>query len=149
MITNFLDTFGGEVGLVITQAMSLTGSLQWGIRQFAQLDNQMTSVERVLEYTNVPQEPALESAQGNIHRNNVFHNIISYYLYTTIIFLKLRREVGLICPKAYLIKMYNKQMLYRSSIKLETYINLELIIWQSLTNLISVFMYFKVYCTLN
>jgi len=67
MFTYILDTFGGDVGLVITQAMSLTGSLQWGIRQFAQLDNQMTSVERVLEYTNVPQEPALESVKGNFH----------------------------------------------------------------------------------
>jgi len=47
--------------------MSLTGALQWGIRQLAELDNQMTSVERVVEYTNVPQEAALESSLGNIH----------------------------------------------------------------------------------
>lgn len=52
--------------MVITQAIGLTGALQWGIRQLAELDNQMTSVERVLEYTNVPQEASLESSPGNI-----------------------------------------------------------------------------------
>jgi len=45
----------------------MTGTLQWGIRQLAELDNQMISVERVVEYTNVAQEAALESSPGNIH----------------------------------------------------------------------------------
>jgi len=43
----------------------MTGALQWGIRQLAELDNQMTSVERVVEYSNIPQEAALESSPGN------------------------------------------------------------------------------------
>jgi len=41
------------------------GPLQLGLRQLAELDNQMTSVERVVEYTNIPQE-AFESSAGNI-----------------------------------------------------------------------------------
>uniref|UniRef100_A0A2S2QEN8 Putative multidrug resistance-associated protein lethal n=1 Tax=Sipha flava TaxID=143950 RepID=A0A2S2QEN8_9HEMI len=56
------NTFGGNVGLAITQAISMTGMFQFGMRQSAELENQMTSVERVIEYTNVPQEDPLESS---------------------------------------------------------------------------------------
>lgn len=60
------ENSGGSVGLAITQAIGLTGMLQWGMRQSAELENQMTSVERVLEFTNVEQEPPLTSPPGKI-----------------------------------------------------------------------------------
>ncbi|PSN47509.1 hypothetical protein C0J52_02251 [Blattella germanica] len=58
-------SFGGDVGLAITQAIGLTGLLQWGIRQSAEMENQMTSVERVLEYNRVDKEPPLQTSKEN------------------------------------------------------------------------------------
>ncbi|XP_005099201.2 multidrug resistance-associated protein 4 [Aplysia californica] len=52
----------GLVGLSITYTMTLMGMFQWGVRQSAEVENQMISVERVLEYTRLPVEAALESA---------------------------------------------------------------------------------------
>ncbi|EDV33395.1 uncharacterized protein Dana_GF24219 [Drosophila ananassae] len=51
----------GQIGLAITQAMSMTGTVQWGMRQSAELENSMTSVERVLEYRNLESEGEFES----------------------------------------------------------------------------------------
>jgi len=46
----------GQIGLAITQALGMTGMVQWGMRQSAELENSMTSVERVLEYKDLESE---------------------------------------------------------------------------------------------
>ncbi|KAF5303199.1 hypothetical protein FQA39_LY10112 [Lamprigera yunnana] len=50
------DSLAGKVGLAITQSFSLTGLLQWGIREWAELENHMTSTERFLDYKNITVE---------------------------------------------------------------------------------------------
>nr|CAD7413963.1 unnamed protein product [Timema poppensis] len=59
------ENFGGDVGLAISQSIGLTGMFQWGMRQSAELENQMTSVERVREYSKLDSEPVLDSEPGN------------------------------------------------------------------------------------
>jgi len=46
--------------LAITQVMSMTGIIQWGMRQSAEVQNQMMAVERVFEYVQLPAEPNLK-----------------------------------------------------------------------------------------
>lgn len=44
--------------------MMLTGMFQFGVHQSAEVENQMVSVERVLEYSTIEPEAALESEPG-------------------------------------------------------------------------------------
>ncbi|CAB4055240.1 ABCC4 [Lepeophtheirus salmonis] len=55
------DASGGDVGLSLTLSLALSGMIQWGLRQSAEVENFMTSVERVVEYGELPKEKGLES----------------------------------------------------------------------------------------
>lgn len=49
-------TMAGDVGFLVTECILLSTSLQWGVRQTTELENHMTSVERILEYSKLPSE---------------------------------------------------------------------------------------------
>ncbi|XP_029155458.1 multidrug resistance-associated protein 4-like isoform X2 [Nylanderia fulva] len=55
------NTFAGNVGLAISQVLILCGMVQYGIRQTAETITQMTSVERVLQFTELEKEGPFES----------------------------------------------------------------------------------------
>lgn len=73
---------GDQIGLAITQALTLTGILQWSTRQSAEISNQMMAVERILEYCDLEPEAqpdqscALDEdwpAAGCVEFNNVVY----------------------------------------------------------------------------
>lgn len=60
-----MNISSGKVGLIILSSIQLANNCQWGVRQVAELENQMTSVERIIEYAELPSESALESHDEN------------------------------------------------------------------------------------
>ncbi|KAI2474069.1 ATP binding cassette (ABC) protein subfamily C member, provisional [Diabrotica virgifera virgifera] len=73
------EQYGGNMGLALTQAMAITGILQYGMRQWSEFENQMTSVERVQEYADLVQEEDSHSSEpaktwpreGRVEFNNM------------------------------------------------------------------------------
>ncbi|XP_054442451.1 ATP-binding cassette sub-family C member 4 isoform X2 [Pteronotus mesoamericanus] len=50
----------GQVGLTLSYALTLMGMFQWCVRQSAEVENMMISVERVMEYTDLEKEAPWE-----------------------------------------------------------------------------------------
>ncbi|XP_014221737.1 probable multidrug resistance-associated protein lethal(2)03659 [Trichogramma pretiosum] len=63
----------GSVGLAITQMMSIASLVQWGMRQSAEVTNQMMSVERILEYLQIAPEKNLRD-QGQASQSKKSKN---------------------------------------------------------------------------
>ncbi|XP_033761065.1 multidrug resistance-associated protein 4-like isoform X1 [Pecten maximus] len=59
------DMDAGKVGLSLTYAMTLMGMFQWAVRQSAEVENQMISVERVLDYSRLDTEADLDSKKDH------------------------------------------------------------------------------------
>jgi ABC-type multidrug transport system fused ATPase/permease subunit len=52
----------GLIGFAIVYTLSLSGLLQWTVRQTAEVESQMTSIERINSYAELPPEPGYSSS---------------------------------------------------------------------------------------
>ncbi|XP_063913812.1 probable multidrug resistance-associated protein lethal(2)03659 isoform X2 [Zophobas morio] len=50
------EIYGGNVGLALTSSILFVGMLQYGMKEYAELENQMVAVERILEYIDLDNE---------------------------------------------------------------------------------------------
>ncbi|XP_022909501.2 probable multidrug resistance-associated protein lethal(2)03659 [Onthophagus taurus] len=64
VVSETTDVSGAMVGLAVSQSLGLTGMLQHGMRQTAEVVNQLTSVERILQYTKLDMEGPFESPEA-------------------------------------------------------------------------------------
>lgn len=65
------DTLGGDLGLAISSGITISGLAYWGFLQTAEMENQLTSVERLLEYCDLkPEAPWEIEGDGRIFSDN-------------------------------------------------------------------------------
>ncbi len=85
-LLSFLFLIGlsnSEAGLIISFAINLGSKFSFGIRQSAEMENQMTSVDRVIEYSQLPSEASLEFRNLN-YKNLLTNTLIPFsYISTT------------------------------------------------------------------
>lgn len=65
LLSAAFDIHSGQVGLAILTSIGLINICETGMHETAEMENQLTSVERIIEYTKVPSEPPLESDEKN------------------------------------------------------------------------------------
>ncbi|KAK8407821.1 hypothetical protein O3P69_002393 [Scylla paramamosain] len=72
------NTLVGNLGLAISSALSLSGMLFWGVYQTTEVQNQLISVERLLEYCDLEPEAPWEIEGKTPNTEWPEHGIISY-----------------------------------------------------------------------
>jgi ATP-binding cassette subfamily C (CFTR/MRP) protein 4 len=74
LIANLDKQSGSSIGLTLSNVLLLTGAFQWGIRQSAEAQTQMTSVERVAELNKIDRELETDSKPPKgLHRILLSH----------------------------------------------------------------------------
>merc|ERR1740129_2383610 len=66
------EFLGGDVGLAINACLFLTGALQYGMRQSAEAENLMCSVERVMEYGDLKCENYSSAIENKVDETDPF-----------------------------------------------------------------------------
>ena len=56
-----LNLTPSSIGLSLSQAATMLGSIQWAVRQSSEAENYLTSVERIFEYAAMKPEPEIAS----------------------------------------------------------------------------------------
>jgi ATP-binding cassette subfamily C (CFTR/MRP) protein 4 len=101
------ETYGGNIGFVITRGISITGIFQFAVRRWSELENQMTSVERIVEYVQADQEydrktkvpSILWPDTGKIEFKSIFmqySNDKPYVLKNLKFLIQLKEKIGIV-----------------------------------------------------
>ncbi|KAB0373020.1 hypothetical protein FD755_015773 [Muntiacus reevesi] len=88
-----------QVGVVLSLTITLMGMFQWCVRQSAEVENMMISVERVIEYTDLKKEVTLEYMYvppSWPHKGTIFFDNVNfrYESYVPLILKDLRTYIG-------------------------------------------------------
>ncbi|KAJ8954547.1 hypothetical protein NQ318_000781, partial [Aromia moschata] len=99
------EIFAGNVGFALTEAVALTGTFQWGIRQWSEMENQMTSVERIQEYIDITSEKDGKTRKlskswpevGHLKFNQLCLRYVSHNVLDNLTFeVKAKEKIGIV-----------------------------------------------------
>nr|VZH96744.1 unnamed protein product [Spirometra erinaceieuropaei] len=62
----FSDMQSGTMAIVLIYLMAVIGTFQWAMRQSTEVENQMISIERLLEYTKLPPEEESNATMNTV-----------------------------------------------------------------------------------
>lgn len=93
IIVNQTSTTSSNVGLAISQALILTGMVQYGIREMMESFQLFTNTERILQYTKLEQEPLISRKptkdwpfKGSLKLFFIFSTWFHFYTFLVFLF---------------------------------------------------------------